>query len=137
MTTQYWLVKQEPSDYSWDDFTRDRRTAWTGVRNFAARNHLKAMRPGDQVFYYHTGAEKRIVGVARVAKAAYDDPSADEPGWVAVDLAPVRALRQPVALSMIKGEPALKTMALLRISRLSVQPVSVAEWRRILQLAGD
>lgn len=138
MTTQYWLVKQEPSDYSWDDFLRDRRTAWTGVRNYAARLHLKAMRAGDEVLYYHTGDEKNIVGVARVARAAYPDPTADEPaqGWVAVDLTPVRALARPVPLSTIKTEPALKDMALLRISRLSVQPVKPAEFRRIVKLGG-
>ncbi len=136
MTTQYWLVKQEPEDYSWDDFVRDGRTAWTGVRNFAARNHLKAMRAGDEVFYYHSGDGKCITGLARVVKAAYPDPTADEPGWVAVDLAPVRPLEQPVTLARIKAEPALKDMALVRISRLSVQPVKPAEFARIVKLGG-
>ncbi len=136
MTTQYWLVKQEPADYSWDDFVRDGRTAWTGVRNFAARNHLKAMRAGDEVFYYHSGDGKCVIGLARVEKAAYPDPTADEPGWVAVDLAPVRPLKQPVTLAQIKTEPALKDMALVRISRLSVQPVKPAEFARIVKLGG-
>jgi len=136
MTTQYWLVKQEPEDYSWDDFVRDGRTAWTGVRNFAARNHLKAMRAGDEAFYYHSGDGKCVVGVARVAKTAYPDPTADEPGWVAVDLVPVRPLKKPVTLAQIKAEAALKDMALVRISRLSVQPVKPAELARILKLGG-
>ncbi len=136
MTTQYWLVKQEPEDYSWDDFVRDGRTAWTGVRNFAARNHLKAMRAGDEAFYYHSGDGKCVVGVARVAKTAYPDPTADEPGWVAVDLVPVRPLKKPVTLAQIKAEAALKDMALVRISRLAVQPVKPAELARILKLGG-
>ncbi|HYC72615.1 MAG TPA: EVE domain-containing protein [Opitutaceae bacterium] len=136
MTKQYWLVKQEPADYSWDDFVRDGRTSWTGVRNFAARNHLKAMREGDEAFYYHSGEGKCVVGIAKVAKAAYPDPTADEDGWVAVDLKPVRPLKQAVTLAAIKAEPALKDMALLRISRLSVQPVKPAEFARIIKLGG-
>lgn len=140
MTTQYWLVKQEPEDYAWEAFVRDGKTAWTGVRNYAARNHLKAMQAGDEVFYYHSGDQKSIVGLAKVAKPAYPDPTADRDddtkGWVAVDLKPVRGLKRPVALSAIKTDRALKEMALLKISRLSVQPVRPAEFARILQLAG-
>lgn len=136
MTTQYWLVKQEPSDYSWDDFVREGRTAWTGVRNFAARNHLKAMRSGDQVLYYHSGDGRAVVGVASVVKAAYADPTADEPGWVAVDLKPLRALRAPVPLAVIKADAALREIALVRHSRLSVMPLRAAEFSRILQHAG-
>lgn len=138
MTTQYWLVKQEPEDYSWDDFVRDGATAWTGARNYAARNHLKAMRPGDQVFYYHSGDEKSIVGLAQVKRAAFPDPTADSPdeGWVAVELAPLRPLPSPVTLAQVKAEASLKDIALVRISRLSVQPVKPAEFARLLKLAG-
>lgn len=138
MTTQYWLVKQEPEDYSWDDFVRDGATAWTGVRNYAARNHLKAMRAGDEVFYYHSGDAKSIVGLAQVKRTAFADPTADssEEGWVAVELVPVKPLPQPVTLAQVKADAALKDIALVRISRLSVQPVKPAEFARILKLAG-
>ena len=95
MTTQYWLVKQEPEDFSWSDFVRDGRTAWTGVRNYAARNHLRAMAKGDTVFFYHSGDEKSVVGLAEVIRPAYPDPTADEDGWVAVDLKPLRPLPRP------------------------------------------
>ena len=134
MTTQYWLVKQEPEDYSWTDFVRDGKTSWTGVRNYAARNHLKAMRPGDEVFFYHSGDEKCVVGLARVARAAYPDPTADEEGWVAVDLAPLSPLPTPVSLAQIKAEAALKEIALVRQSRLSVMPLRAAEFARIRKL---
>ena len=136
MTTQYWLVKQEPAGYSWADFTRDRGTAWTGVRNYQARNHLRAMRRGDEVFFYHSGDEKAVVGLARVTRAAYPDPTADEPGWVAVELAPVRPLAHPVTLARIKADVGLKDIALVRHSRLSVMPLSRAAFARILRLAG-
>lgn len=134
MTTQYWLVKQEPEDFSWDDFVRDGKTAWTGVRNYAARNHLKAMRVGDEVLFYHSGDAKAVVGVARVARAAYADPTADEEGWVAVDLKPLVPLAAPVSLAAIKAEPALKDIALVRQSRLSVMPLKSAEFTRIRKL---
>ena len=136
MTTQYWLVKSEPDTYSWDQFVRDKRTDWTGVRNYAARNHLKAMRVGDEVLFYHSNEGKDIVGIAKVTKPAFPDPTADEDGWVAVELAPVAALKQPVTLAQVKTEAALKNMALLRLSRLSVQPVTAAEFARILKLGG-
>lgn len=138
MTTQYWLVKQEPEDYSWTDFVRDGATVWTGVRNYAARNHLKAMRAGDEVFYYHSGDDKCIVGLAKVKRAAFPDPTADSPdeGWVAVELTPVKPLPSPVTLAQVKADTALKDIALVRISRLSVQPVKPAEFARILKLAG-
>ena len=134
MTTQYWLVKQEPEDYSWDDFVRDGRTTWTGVRNYAARNNLKAMQPGDLVLFYHSGESKSVVGVAVVAKAAFPDPTTDEAGWVAVDLTPVEPLPQPVTLAQIKAEASLKEIALVRISRLSVQPLKAAEFAKIKKL---
>jgi predicted RNA-binding protein with PUA-like domain len=134
MTTQYWLVKSEPETYSWADFVREKKTAWTGVRNFAARRHLNAMRVGDQVFFYESGATKAVVGTAEVTRAAFPDPTADEPGWVAVALKAGSALAHPVPLSAIKAEPDLAQMTLLRISRLSVQPVTRAEFQRILEL---
>lgn len=126
----YWLVKQEPEDYSWTDFVRDGGTAWTGVRNFQARNHLRAMATGDRVFFYHSGADKMVVGLARVAREAYPDPTADEGDWSAIELAPLKAVAKPVTLPTIKGDEVLKTMALVRQARLSVMPVTKAqaEW---------
>ncbi len=115
---RHWLVKQEPDAYAWEQFVRDGRTAWTGVRNFQARNNLRAMKEGDEVFYYHSVTGKSVVGLARVSKEAYPDPSAEEGDWSCVDLVPVRACRTPVALDAIKKEPALDAIALLRQSRL-------------------
>jgi predicted RNA-binding protein with PUA-like domain len=135
MTTQYWLAKSEPETYSWSDLVRDGKTEWTGVRNFAARQHLNAMRAGDRVLFYHSGAEKSVVGIAEVTRTAFPDPTADEPGWVAVELKAVAALDRPVSLSEIKAEPALAKMVLIRISRLSVQPVARAEFDKIVKLA--
>jgi predicted RNA-binding protein with PUA-like domain len=134
MTTQYWLVKSEPDSYSWADFVRDKKTAWTGVRNFAARLHLNAMRRGDRVFFYESMTTKAIVGTAEVARAAFPDETADEPGWVAVELKAGPALAKPVTLTAIKADPAFAKMALLRISRLSVQPVTRDEFERILKM---
>lgn len=136
MTTQYWLVKQEPEDFSWADFVRDGRTAWTGVRNYAARLHLRGMAKGDAVFFYHSGDEKCVVGLAEVTKTAYPDPTADEDGWVAVDLAPTKPLRTPITLAAIKADPAFKDFALVRQSRLSVMPVSATEAARLRKLGG-
>ncbi len=136
MTTQYWLVKQEPEDYSWDDFVRDGRTAWTGVRNYAARIHLRGMQAGDQVFFYHSGESKSVVGLATVAKTAYPDPTADEDGWVAVDLKPVSPLPRPVTLAQIKAEASLQQIGLVRQGRLSVMPLKSAEFAKIKKLAG-
>ena len=138
MTTQYWLVKQEPEDYSWDDFVRDGATAWTGVRNYAARNNLRAMRAGDSVFFYHSGEAKSVVGLARVKRPASPDPTADDPaeGWVAVELEPVKPFKQPVPLAAIKADAALKEMVFVRQSRLSVSPVSAAEFARLKKLGG-
>ena len=134
MTTQYWLVKQEPEDYAWSDFVRDGRTAWTGVRNYQARNNLRGMRGGDAVLFYHSGEEKQVVGVARVVKPAFPDPTSTEPAWVAVELAPDRPLARPVTLAAIKADPALKDLPLIRHSRLSVMPVSAASFARLLAL---
>lgn len=133
---EYWLVKQEPESYSWDSFVKEGGTAWTGVRNFQARNNLRAMKKGDLVFYYHSGSGKEVVGLAKVRKEAYADPTADEGDWSAVDLAPVKPLRRAISLSEIKADPALKRMALVRNSRLSVTPVTEDEARRLGELAG-
>ncbi len=130
----YWLVKQEPSAYSWSDFVADGLTSWTGVRNYTARNNLRAMRKGDEVLFYHSVTEKAVVGVAKVIREAYPDPTAKEGNWSAVDLVPQNALQRPVTLDEIKRAPALKEIALLRLSRLSVQPLSSAEFRGILRL---
>lgn len=134
MTTQYWLVKSEPETYSWTDFVRDKRTDWTGVRNYAARLHLKAMRPGDEVLFYHSNEGKCVVGIARVTKAAFPDTTADEEGWVAVELAPLAPLKQPVTLAQIKAESLLRDIALVRQGRLSVMPLKAAEFARIKKL---
>jgi predicted RNA-binding protein with PUA-like domain len=136
MAKHYWLVKQEPSDYSWSNFEKDGMTAWTGVRNFHARNNLRAMKPGDLVLFYHSGDEKQVVGVARVSKSAYPDPTAKEGDWFAVDLAPDRSLPQPVSLAAIKADPALADMPLVKRSRLSVMPITEAHFHRVLQVAG-
>ena len=131
-----WLVKSEPSTYAWDDLVRDGSTCWDGVRNAQARNHLAAMRPGDRVLYYHSGESRQVVGVARVAKQAYPDPTADDPRWLAVDLAPVAPLRQPVPLARIKQDAVLSGIALVRQSRLSVMPIDAGAFARILELGG-
>ena len=133
---QYWLVKQEPEDYSWSDLEKDGRTAWTGVRNFQARNNLRSMEKGDLVLFYHSVTEKQVVGVAKVEKEAYPDPTADEGDWSAVDLVPDQALRAPVTLETIKSDSGLKDMRLVRQTRLSVTPVSAAQFKRILKLGG-
>ncbi len=131
---RYWLVKQEPSAYSWDDFVRDGRTSWTGVRNFTARNNLRAMEEGDEVLFYHSVVGKAVVGVARVVRTAYPDPTAKEGDWSTVDLAPLKPFATPVTLEQIKQQPKLKEIALVRLSRLSVQPLSAAEYREIVRL---
>jgi predicted RNA-binding protein with PUA-like domain len=131
---QYWLVKQEPESYSFQTLEKDGRTAWTGVRSFAARLHLRAMKKGDQVLYYHSVSEKQIVGIARVEREAYADPTATEGDWSCVDLAPVRPLKEPVALAAIKSDKILQKMALVKIGRLSVTPVTAEQFERVLKL---
>ena len=133
---RHWMVKQEPTAYSWTQFAVDGRAAWTGVRNFQARNNLRAMKKGDSVLFYHSVVGKEVVGIAKVAREAYPDPTADEPGWDCVDLAPVKALKNPVTLEEIKGVPALKNVALLKQSRLSVMPLTDAEYGTIVKLGG-
>lgn len=136
MTTQYWLVKSEPEAYAFSDLVRDRKTAWTGVRNYAARLHLNAMRPGDRVLFYESVTTKAVVGVAEVVRAAFPDDTADEDGWVAVELKAGTALPSSVTLAQIKAEPGLKNIALLRQSRLSVMPLKRTEFDRIVKLGG-
>jgi predicted RNA-binding protein with PUA-like domain len=130
-SANHWLVKQEPTAYSWDDFVCDGGTAWTGVRNFQARNNLKAMSKGDRVLFYHSGEGKEVVGIATVAREAYPDPTADEDGWVCVDLKPVKPLKQPVTLAQIKADPALAAVPLIRHTRLSVMPLTAGEFATI------
>ena len=128
----YWLVKSEPSTYSWEQLTKDKKTTWDGVRNYAARIHLRAMKKGDEVLFYHSNEGMDIVGIAKVDKEAYQDPTTDDVNWVAVDLKVYKKLKKPVTLKQIKEEKGLKEMALVRIGRLSVQPVSQKEWDVIM-----
>src|SRR5712692_2997630 len=127
-----WMVKQEPEAYSWDDFVRDGRTDWTGVRNFQARNNLRQMRVGDRVLFYHSGSGKCVVGIAEVAKAAYPDPTADDPQWVTVDLKPVKPLKGPVPLASIRYHSKLGNLPLIRQSQLSVMPLTKEEFETIV-----
>jgi predicted RNA-binding protein with PUA-like domain len=131
----YWLVKSEPETYSWTQFLKDGKTAWTGVRNFAARNNLRAMKKGDLVYFYHSGAEKSVVGLARVVKEFYSDPTADEGDWSAVDLVPEKALSKPVTLAQIKADKVLREMKLVKQSRLSVAPLTEMQFGQLLALA--
>jgi predicted RNA-binding protein with PUA-like domain len=130
----YWLVKSEPGTYSWADLTRDGRTVWDGVRNFQARNNLRAMREGDRALFYHSGDERSVLGVARVAADPYPDPKAKD--WTVVDVQPDYALKAPVTLDRIKDETGLKDMVLVRQSRLSVQPVRKPEFDAIVKMGG-
>ena len=132
----FWLAKQEPSDYSWADFVADGSTSWTGVRNYAARNNLRRMSRGDEVLFYHSGEDKAVVGIAKVARTAYRDTTAKEGDWSAVDLIPVKALPKPVTLHEIKARPALKNIALVRQSRLSVMPLAAKDFTTIVKMAG-
>lgn len=132
----YWLVKSEPFKYSWEQFVRDGKTFWDGVRNYGARNNLKAMKKGDHVLFYHSNEGLAIVGIAEVSKEAYQDPTTNDPAWVAVDLKPVKAMPQPVTLAQIKAEPTLQDMDLVRLSRLSVGTVKEAEFRKVLTMGG-
>jgi predicted RNA-binding protein with PUA-like domain len=131
----YWLVKQEPEAYGWSQFLAEGRTAWTGIRNYQARNFLRAMKEGDWVCFYHSGSDKEIVGLARVARSGYPDPTASEGDWTAVDLEAVKALQKRVPLAMIKSDPSFKDPLLVRNSRLSVVPVTKPQFTRILELA--
>jgi len=132
----YWLAKSEPETYSWAQLVKDSRTSWTGIRNFQARNNLRAMKSGDLVLFYHSGETREVVGLAKVAKAAYADPTAKEGDWPCVDLSAVRPLAKPVNLTLIKADTLLKDMVLVKNSRLSLQPVTKAEFERVLELSG-
>lgn len=135
MSNQYWLVKSEPESYSWDNLVKDGKTAWTGVRNYQSRNNLRAMKKGDVVFFYHSVTDKQIVGMAKVATEAYADKTAQEGDWSAVDLAAGKPLKKTITLEQIKADSILKEMALVRNSRISVSPVTSAQYERILKLA--
>lgn len=130
----YWLVKSEPFKYSWAQFVEDGQTFWDGVRNYQARNNLKAMKKGEEVFFYHSNEGMEIVGIAKVIKEHYQDPTTPDPNWVVVDLKPVKALKKPVTLAMMKADKRLANLALIRQGRLSVCPVSKQEWEVILEL---
>jgi predicted RNA-binding protein with PUA-like domain len=132
---QFWLVKQEPSSYSWSDFVADGETSWTGVRNFSARNNLRRMQKDDEVLFYHSGDQKAVIGIAKVTRPAYPDPTAKEGDWCAVDLAAVRPLRLPVTLRDIKDNSQLKEIRLVRQSRLSVMPLTASEFREIAKMS--
>ncbi|ANI88471.1 ubiquinol-cytochrome C reductase [Arachidicoccus ginsenosidimutans] len=131
----HWLVKSEPHKYSWEKFTEDKQTFWDGVRNYQARNNLRTMKKGEEVFFYHSNEGMEIVGIAKVVKEAYQDPTTDDERWVAVDLKPVKKLKKPVTLAQMKAEKKLQNLALIRQGRLSVCPVSDEEWETILEMA--
>jgi len=131
-----WLAKTEPSTYSWQQLVKEKRARWDGVRNAEARNNLKAMKKGEEVLIYHSGDERAVVGIATVAKTAYQDPTTEDARWVCVDLTPVRALAKPVTLAAIKAEPTMSAMKLVTHSRLSVMPVAATEFRKIVSLGG-
>ena len=133
----YWLVKSEPFKYSWDQFVADKKTFWDGVRNYGARNNLKAMKKGDEVLFYHSNQGVEIVGIAKVVKEFYQDPTTEEKAWVVVDLKPVKKLKNPVPLAMVKVEKRLANMDLVRLGRLSVQTVKPEEWDVVMELAGE
>jgi len=132
----YWLVKSEPSTYSWEDLVKEGQTCWSGVRNYAARLHLRNMKKGEEVLFYHSNEGTDIVGLARVIKEAYPDPTTDDERWVAVDIKPLKKLKKSVPLAVIKTDKRLAEMALVRIGRLSVQPVTETEFAVILELSG-
>lgn len=131
-TGSFWMVKQEPETYSWDDFVTDGETDWTGVRNYQARNNLRTMKAGDRVLFYHSGKDKAVVGIAEVTKAAYADPTADDEQWVAVDLKPVKRLKNPVPLAAIRYDKRLSELPLIRQSQLSVMPLTKDEFETIV-----
>jgi len=131
----YWLIKSEPSVYSWDQLVKDKVTTWDGVRNYAARIHLRSMKKGDLAFFYHSNEGTEIVAIAKVVKEAYQDPTTTDEAWVAVDVSPHKKLKKPVTLAQVKAEKKLANMALVRLGRLSVQPVTDEEWNLVLKLS--
>ena len=134
---QYWLVKSEPFKYSWDMFVIDKKTMWDGVRNYGARNNLRSMKKDDQVLFYHSNEGVEVVGIAKVVKESYQDPTTTETAWLVVDLKPIKKLKNPVKLAQVKADARLENMALVRLGRLSVQPVTIEEWMIIMDLAGE
>ncbi len=133
----YFLVKSEPDAYSWDQLVKDKQTVWSGVRNYAARIQLRAMKKGDEMFFYHSNEGLEIVGIAKVVKEAYQDPTTEDDAWVAVDIKPVKKLKQAVSRDAIKADKRLANMALVRLGRLSVQPVTDEEWDIVMKMAGE
>jgi predicted RNA-binding protein with PUA-like domain len=132
----YWLIKSEPFKYSWDMFVKDGQTFWDGVRNYAARNNLRAMKKGDELFFYHSNEGLEIVGIAKVVKEHYPDPTTNDPQWSVVDVKPHKKLKKPVSLAMMKADKRLAEMKLIKIGRLSVSPVTDDEWKAVMELAG-
>ncbi len=132
----YWLIKSEHEVYGWDQLLKDKQTRWDGIRNYAARNHLRSMKKGDQIFFYHSNKGTEIVGIATVSREHYQDPSTTETAWLAVDIKPMKKLKTPVSLDQIKKEKKLSQMALVRIGRLSVQPVTEEEWNLVMKMGG-
>ncbi len=133
----YWLIKSEPFKYSWEQFEKDKVTFWDGVRNYAARNNLKAMKKGDLLFWYHSNEGMEIVGIAKLAKEFYQDPTTEDPAWVVVDVKPFKKLKKTVSLAQIKADPRLQNMDLVRLGRLSVQTVKDEEWKIVMEMAGE
>lgn len=133
----FWLVKSEPFKYSWDQFVLDKQTFWDGVRNYGARNNLRSMKKNDLVLFYHSNEGVEIVGIAKVAKESYQDPTTPEPAWLVVDLKPHKKLKKSVTLAQVKQDGRLDNMALVRLGRLSVQPVTEEEWAIVMELAGE
>jgi predicted RNA-binding protein with PUA-like domain len=133
----YWLVKSEPFKYSWEQFVKDKQTYWDGVRNYGARNNLQAMKKGDEVLFYHSNEGVEIVGIAKVAKEFYQDPTTEETAWVVVDLKPFKKLKNAVTLKQVKADTRLSDMDLVRLGRLSVQCVKEEEWKVVMELAGE
>ena len=131
----YWLIKSEPSSYSWDQFVKDKKTTWDGVRNYGARNNLRDMKKGDLAFFYHSNEGLEIVGIAKVVKEAYQDPGTTDSAWLAVDFAPFKKLKKPVTLAQMKADPFLENMSLIRLSRLSVGSITKEEWNHVLGLS--
>ena len=133
----YWLIKSEPFKYSWDQFVKDKQTFWDGVRNYAARNNLRAMKKGEEVLFYHSNEGVEIVGIAKVAKEAYQDPTTEDAAWLVVDFKPFKKLKKPVTLVQVKADKRLANMDLVRLGRLSVQSVKQEEWDIIMEMAGE
>ncbi|MEY3208443.1 MAG: hypothetical protein RL064_474 [Bacteroidota bacterium] len=131
----YWLIKSEPFKYSWEQFNKDKKTFWDGVRNYQARNNLRAMKKGDLAFWYHSNEGMEIVGIAKVVKESYQDPTTEETAWLAVDFAPLKKLKTPVKLADVKANTNLANMALVKMGRLSVQPVTDTEWEEVMKMS--